>query len=47
MSVYDIVLAIVQDRGRPCETVYTNAHEIHSTSELNLINIVYKSYGIV
>ena len=51
-----IVLAIVQDRERPCETVqdrerpcvavYTTAHEVHSTSELNRVNIVYKSYGI-
>ena len=51
-----IVLAIVQDREklcetvlghtRPCETVYANAHEVHSTSELNRVNIVYKSYGI-
>ena len=31
---------------RPYETVYTNAHEVHSTSELNRVNIVYKSYGI-
>ena len=30
-----IVLAIVQDRVRPYETVYTPAHEVHSTSELN------------
>ena len=30
-----IVLAIVQDRVRPYETVYTTAHEVHSTSELN------------
>ena len=30
-----IVLAIVQDRERPCETVYTTAHKVHSTSELN------------
>ena len=29
------VLAVVQDRVRPYETVYTTAHEIHSTSELN------------
>ena len=41
-----IVLAIVQDRERPYETVYTTAHEVHSTSELNHVNIVYKSYGI-
>ena len=51
-----IVLAIVQDRERPyetvqdgerpCETVYTTADEVHSTSELNRVNIVYKSYGI-
>ena len=41
-----IVLAIVHDRERPFETVYTTAHEVHSTSELNRINIVYKSYGV-
>ena len=38
---------IVQDRERPCETVYTTAHEVHSTSELNRVNIIYKSYRIV
>ena len=38
---------------RPYETVYTTAHEVHSTSQLSYINrmesyinIVYKSYGI-
>ena len=31
---------------RPYETVYTTAHEVHSTSVLNSVNIVYKSYGI-
>ena len=36
----------VQDRERPCESVYTTTHEVHSTSELNRVNIVYKSYGI-
>ena len=36
----------ISDRTRPWETVYTTAHEVHSTSELNRINIVYKSYGI-
>ena len=36
----------VRDRVRPYETVYTTAHEVHSTSELNRVNIVYKSYGI-
>ena len=36
----------VQDRERPCETVYTTANEVHSMSELNRVNIVYKSYGI-
>ena len=51
-----IVLAIVQDRvrpyetvqdcERPCETIYTTADEVHSTSELNRANIVYKAYGI-
>ena len=30
---------------RPCETVYANAREVHSTSELNRVNIAYKSYG--
>ena len=30
-----IVLAIVQDRERPIETVYTTAHEVHSRSELD------------
>ena len=30
-----IVLAIVLNRERPYETVYTTAHEVHSTSELN------------
>ena len=37
----------MRDRVRPYETVYTTAHEVHSTSELNRVNIVYKSYGIV
>ena len=51
-----IVLAIVQESERPYktvrdrvrlyETVYTTAHEVHSTSELDRVNIVYKSYGI-
>ena len=39
----------VWDRTRPYKTVrdvYTTAHEVHSTSELNRFNIVYKSYGI-
>ena len=40
----------VQDHEGPCEAVrdriYTTAHEVHSTSELNCVNIVYKSYGI-
>ena len=31
---------------RSYETVYTTAHEVHSTSELNRVNIVYKLYGI-
>ena len=31
---------------RPYETVYTTANEVHSTSELNRVNIVYKSYEI-
>ena len=30
---------------RPYETVYTTAHEVHSTSELNRVNIVYKLHG--
>ena len=43
MSVYNPI----NDRTRPCETVYTTtAHEVHSTCELNRVNIVYKSYGI-
>ena len=44
-----IVLAsykTVRDRVRPHETVYTTANEVHSTSELNRVNIVYKSYGV-
>ena len=43
----------VRDRVRPyktvrsCETIYIQPHmEVHSTSELNRVNIVYKSYGI-
>ena len=32
----------VQDRERPYET----ANEVHSTSELNRVIIVYKSYGM-
>ena len=36
----------VRGRVRPSETVYTTANEVHSTSELNRINIVYKSFGI-
>ena len=36
----------LQDHERPCETVYTTAHEVHSTSELNRVNIVYKTYEI-
>ena len=31
---------------RPYETVYTTTNEVHSTSELNRVNIVYKSYEI-
>ena len=42
MSVYNRII----DHTRPYETVYTTAHEFHSTSELNRVNIVYKSYGI-
>ena len=36
----------VRDRVRPYETVYTTAHEVHSTRELDGVNIIYKSYGI-
>ena len=36
----------VRDRVRPYETEYTTAHEVHSTSEINRVNIVYKSYGL-
>ena len=36
----------VRDRVRMYETVYTTAHEVHSTSELNRVNIVYESYGL-
>ena len=41
----------IQDRDYgyrvgPHETVYRTAHEVHFTSELNRVNIVYKSYGI-
>ena len=52
MSVYNRIsdrtrpCETVQDRVRPYETVYTLAHEVHSTSELNRVNIIYKSYGI-
>ena len=52
MSVYNRIsdrtrpCETVQDSERPRETVYTTAHEVHSTSELNLVNTIYKSYGI-
>ena len=56
MSVYNRIsdrerpYKAVQDHEGPCEAVrdriYTTAHEVHSTSELNCVNIVYKSYGI-
>ena len=36
----------VRDRLRPYETVNTTAHEVHSTSEHNRINIGYKSFGV-
>ena len=36
----------VGDRVRPYETVYTTAHEVHSTSVLNRVNVVYEAYGI-
>ena len=28
----------ISDRTRPCETVYTTSHEVHSTSRLNQFN---------
>ena len=48
MSVYNRISDRTRSE-RPCETyktVYTTAHEVHSTSELNRVNIVYKLYGI-
>ena len=36
----------VYNRISDHETVYTTVHEVHSTSELNRINIAYKLYGI-
>ena len=45
MSVYNCI-SHIQDSERLYETVYTTAHEVHSTSELNFVNIEYKSYGI-
>ena len=36
----------IQDCERPYETLYTTAHEVRSTSELNRVNIVYKSQRI-
>ena len=36
----------VRDSVRPYKTVYTTAHEVHSTSELSRVNIVFKSYGM-
>ena len=36
----------VRGHVRPYETVYTTAHEVHSKSELNRVNILYKSFGI-
>ena len=33
-------------RDRTRSYTYTTAHEVHSTIELNRVNIVYKSYGI-
>ena len=42
LASYKTVRACV----RPYDTVYTTAHEVHSTSELNRVNIVYKSYGV-
>ena len=46
MSVYNRISVheTLQDRERPCETVYTTAHEVNCTSELNHVNIVHKSY---
>ena len=52
MSVYNRIsdstrpCETIRDRVRPYKTVFTTAHEVHSTSELNPVNIVYKSYGI-
>ena len=50
-----IVLVIVQDRVRRYKTVYTTAHEVHSTSELNRfysiairpIRFKYKLYMVI
>ena len=36
----------VKDRERPYETVYKTTQEVHPTSELNHVNILYKSYGM-
>ena len=36
----------MKDRVRPYEIVYTTAHEVHSTSELNRDNIVYNLYAM-
>ena len=52
MSVYNRIsdrtrpCETVQDRMRPYEAVYTTAHKVHPTSEINRVNIVYKSYGM-
>ena len=41
MRLYKTVRGCVRSNDR-----YTTVHEVHSTSELNRVNIVYKSYGI-
>ena len=52
MSVYNSIsdrtrpCETVQDRERLYETVFTTSHEVPSNSELNCVNIEYKSYGI-
>ena len=47
-TVWDHTIPYKTMRNRvwPYGAVYTTAHEVHSTSELNRVNIVYKSYGI-
>ena len=43
MPMYDRI----SDLKRPRETVYSTVHEVHYTSDLNYVNIVFKSYRIV